>query len=52
MYDPDLHIFATDDDILCCYGLQRMWHTVRKEFTKPVYTPDEMKEGPGSIALL
>lgn len=40
MYDPDLHLFLTDDEILARDRLQRIVHRLRRVADGPVISPD------------
>ena len=45
MYDPDLHLFASDDEVSLANRLHRMVHSVRRESLGPVLAPDGKEEG-------
>ncbi len=47
MYDPDLHLFVNDDEILGRLHLPRMVHTLRREGTGAVLAPNGEDEGSG-----
>ena len=44
-YDPDLHLFITDDEIFAIKHLRPMVQTLRKETMGPVLRPDGKEEG-------
>ncbi len=44
-YDPDLHLFITDDEIFAISHLKPMVQTWRKETLQPVLRPDGQSEG-------
>jgi len=47
MYDPDLHLFITDDEIFAIRAMKPMVQTWRKEGIGPVLRPDGGEEGTG-----
>ncbi|MBN1943159.1 MAG: hypothetical protein JW849_07680 [Phycisphaerae bacterium] len=47
MYDPDLHLFLDDSEILTRIHLPRLTQTLRRESLEPVLRPDGGDEGTG-----
>ena len=45
MYDPDLHLFITDDEIFAIRDLKPMMQTWRKDEIRAVLSPDGAEEG-------
>ena len=45
MYDPTLHLFVDDAEVMARQDLYRMTHPVRRESLEPVLTYDEKVEG-------
>ncbi len=45
MYDPDLHLFINDDELMARQGFIRMVQTLRREATVPVLAADGRDEG-------